>query len=69
MEILPNELQSKFDHMTPGEQAEFLKKREEALKVADAGTKVFEEGSGGAVMENETTNEDLEERRAERQTF
>lgn len=69
MEILPNELQLKFDHMNPEEKAEFLKKREEALKVADAGTKVFEEGSGGAVMEKATTAEDLEERKAERQTF
>ncbi|MBP9770457.1 MAG: hypothetical protein KBD22_03185 [Candidatus Pacebacteria bacterium] len=62
MEFLPNELKEKFNEMTPEEQADFLQKRNEALKIASAGTKVFEEGSGGALMD--TTEVGLEEMEA-----
>lgn len=62
VEFIPNEFKAKFNEMNPEEQAEFLKKREGALKVADAGTKVFEEGSGGALMD--TTEVGLEEMEA-----
>ena len=69
MEFLPRELQAKFDSMSPEEKAEFLKKRQEALSVADASPKVFEVGSGGAMEEKETSEQDLEERTSEKQTF
>lgn len=65
MEFLPRELKAKFDSMTPEEQAEFLEKRAAALSVADASPKVFEEGSGGAMMESTETNEDEIEARRE----
>lgn len=69
MEFLPRELKAKFDSMTPEEQAEFLEKRAAALSVADSSPKVFEVGSGGAMEEKETSEQDLEERTSEKQTF
>lgn len=67
MEFIPNELKAKFDEMTPEEQVDFLQKREEALKIANAGTKVFEEGSGGALMDaTEVEGDEMEARRDQR---
>lgn len=63
MEFLPNELRSKFDEMNPEEQADFLKKREEAMEIADMGPKNFEIGSGNALMEVDELDESEKEER------
>lgn len=55
---LPNELRKRFESMSPEEQAEFLAERKRALGKADASQRVFETGSGGAVMESDNTDED-----------
>lgn len=61
---MEREIKDLMDNIPKEERAAFIKKREEALKIASTEPKNFEIGSGNALMEVEELDEsEVEERK------